>query len=199
MTLSRFLRDYLYFPLGGNRKGSRRRSVNLMLTMLLGGLWHGAGWTFIVWGGLHGVYLLVNHAWQSSGRRMPGIVAWPLTFVAVVCAWVFFRADNLHAAGNLLQAMFSLNATRADIAQALPADVATRLAILAAIAFLLPNTQQFFARVYIPVETEGAQPTPLPHRWAWKPTAPYAIGIAALGVTALLLMGRVSEFIYYQF
>ena len=65
MTLSRFLRDYLYIPLGGNRKGPARRYLNLMLTMLLGGLWHGAGWTYVVWGGLHGLYLLVNHAWRN--------------------------------------------------------------------------------------------------------------------------------------
>ncbi len=64
MTLSRFLRDYLYVPLGGNRLGRTRRYVNLMVTMLLGGLWHGASWTFVVWGGLHGAYLVVNHAWQ---------------------------------------------------------------------------------------------------------------------------------------
>lgn len=199
MTLSRFLRDYLYIPLGGNRKGPWRRSVNLMLTMLLGGLWHGAGWTFIIWGGLHGVYLLINHAWQRAGLRLPRFLAWPLTFLAVVCAWVFFRADNLHAASTLLQSMFSFRATQADIAQAVPGDVAIRLAILAAIAFLLPNTQQFFARFYTPVEAEGPPPATVDRRWTWKPTAPYAIGIAALGVAALLLMGRVSEFIYYQF
>ena len=67
MTLSQFLRDYLYIPLGGNRHGRVRRYVNLMITMLLGGLWHGAGWTFVVWGGLHGVYLCINHAWNNFG------------------------------------------------------------------------------------------------------------------------------------
>ncbi|MFY1894444.1 MBOAT family O-acyltransferase [Achromobacter xylosoxidans] len=199
MTLSRFLRDYLYIPLGGNRKGPWRRSVNLMLTMLLGGLWHGAGWTFIIWGGLHGIYLLINHAWQRAGLRLPGLLAWPLTFLAVVCAWVFFRADNLHAATHLLEAMFSFRSKPADIAQAAPADLATRLAILAAIAFLLPNTQQFFGRFYTPVEAKGTPPAAAARWWTWGPTAAYALGIAALGIAAVLLMGRVSEFIYYQF
>jgi D-alanyl-lipoteichoic acid acyltransferase DltB (MBOAT superfamily) len=69
MTLSRFLRDYLYLPLGGNRKGKVRRYANLMVTMLLGGLWHGAGWTFVIWGGLHGFYLIVNHAWHAFLRQ----------------------------------------------------------------------------------------------------------------------------------
>lgn len=199
MTLSRFLRDYLYIPLGGNRKGPRRRSVNLMLTMLLGGLWHGAGWTFIIWGGLHGLYLLVNHAWQRAGLRLPGVVAWPLTFIAVVCAWVFFRAENLQTAGNLLTAMFSFHFSTADIAHSVPTEAAFLLAALAAIAFLLPNTQQFFSRYYTPVEEEGQQTATPQGRWAWKPAWRYAIGIATLGIAALLLMGRVSEFIYYQF
>ena len=70
MTLSRFLRDYLYVPLGGNRHGRARRYVNLMLTMLLGGLWHGASWTFVIWGGLHGAYLVVNHGWQWLREKL---------------------------------------------------------------------------------------------------------------------------------
>src|SRR6202035_3805435 len=70
MTLSRFLRDYLYIPLGGNRRGERRRYVNLMLTMLLGGLWHGAGWTFVAWGVLHGFYLIVNHGWERAKTNL---------------------------------------------------------------------------------------------------------------------------------
>ena len=71
MTLSRFLRDYLYIPLGGNRHGKARRYLNLMITMLLGGLWHGAGWTFVIWGGLHGLYLVINHAWRAVKPRLP--------------------------------------------------------------------------------------------------------------------------------
>src|SRR3954454_6222742 len=103
MTLSRFLRDYLYIPLGGNRHGVTRRYLNLMITMLLGGLWHGAGWTFIIWGGLHGLYLIVNHVWRATklrhgwrdGGRYARIGGGALTFIAVVVAWVFFRADSV--------------------------------------------------------------------------------------------------------
>ena len=113
MTLSRFLRDYLYFSLGGNRKGPVRRHLNLLLTMLLGGLWHGAGWTFVIWGGLHGVYLVINHAWQAL-RQQLGLTRsqwWTrelsrvLTFLAVVVGWVFFRATNVETALSILQAM----------------------------------------------------------------------------------------------
>lgn len=117
MTLSAFLRDYLYIPLGGNRKGKVRRHVNLMATMLLGGLWHGAGWTFIVWGALHGFYLIVNHGWRGVKRRLgwseggavARLAAGALTFCAVVVAWVFFRADSLTSAQAMLAGMAGAN------------------------------------------------------------------------------------------
>src|SRR6266436_6022399 len=112
MTLSQFLRDYLYIPLGGNRHGRVLRYVNLMITMLLGGLWHGAAWTFVVWGALHGVYLCINHAWINFGpavspRLAPlaNTAAFVLTFLSVVVAWVFFRADSLSAAIYVLSRM----------------------------------------------------------------------------------------------
>jgi D-alanyl-lipoteichoic acid acyltransferase DltB (MBOAT superfamily) len=103
MSLSRFLRDYLYIPLGGNRKGPVRTHVNLMITMLLGGLWHGASWSFLMWGGLHGVFLIIHKLWSSTplarwlnsisgaARILWLIIAWGLTFHAVCLAWCFFR------------------------------------------------------------------------------------------------------------
>ncbi|WP_287982720.1 MBOAT family protein [Piscinibacter sp.] len=120
MTLSRFLRDYLYIPLGGNRFGSFRRYVNLLTTMLLGGLWHGAGWTFVIWGALHGAYLVVHQLWQSAWERWApdARLPWPrvghalsvlLTFLCVVVAWVFFRATTLDSALHVLSAMAGLN------------------------------------------------------------------------------------------
>jgi len=105
MTLSRWLRDYVYIPLGGNRKGEVRTYVNLMLTMLIGGLWHGAGWTFVVWGGLHGLYLVVGRLRGTASERPSG---WPLwrrrvvTFHLVCLAWVFFRADSFATAKDML-------------------------------------------------------------------------------------------------
>jgi len=119
MTLSRFLRDYVYIPLGGNKKGSCRRYSNMMVTMLLGGLWHGAGWTFVIWGGLHGVYLAVNHGWRkirntlnlTAGRAAPlyKVAAWGLTFFCVVIGWVFFRAADLSSALAILEGMSGQN------------------------------------------------------------------------------------------
>ncbi len=120
MTLSRFLRDYLYIPLGGNRNGKYQRYLNLMITMLLGGLWHGAGWTYVVWGGLHGVYLVINHRWQALRRKLGQnpqeplskpmhAIAVLLTFLVVVVAWVVFRAENLHTAVGILKGMAGMN------------------------------------------------------------------------------------------
>src|ERR1700742_1018471 len=112
ITLSRFLRDYLYIPLGGNRLGEQRRYTNLLATMLLGGLWHGAGWNYLIWGGLHGIYLSLNHLWQSwrgaaakasSSNHLADIAAWALTFGAVVLAWVFFRAKTASGAWAMLK------------------------------------------------------------------------------------------------
>src|SRR5262249_37293646 len=106
ITLSRFLRDYLYIPLGGNRHGEARRNWNLAVTMLIGGLWHGAGWTFVIWGGLHGLFLIVNHSWLKLTARVPMLarasetivyyaLSLALTQLCVALAWVFFRAESL--------------------------------------------------------------------------------------------------------
>jgi len=116
MTLSRFLRDYLYIPLGGNRKGKSRRYLNMMATMLLGGLWHGAGWTFVIWGALHALYLTVNHLWRELLPEHRWLPAWLgnfcgglLTFTAVVAAWVVFRAADMTQATTMLKAMAGIS------------------------------------------------------------------------------------------
>ena len=119
ITLSRFLRDYLYTPLGGNHKGEPRRMLNLMITMLLGGLWHGAAWTFVIWGGLHGIFLTINHGWHKIKRkvfntqRKPSqagrLMGWTITMIVVVIAWVPFRAASIEGARNLLASMMGAN------------------------------------------------------------------------------------------
>jgi alginate O-acetyltransferase complex protein AlgI len=105
MTLSRFLRDYIYIPLGGNRRGAVRQAVNVVLTMLLGGLWHGASWTFVAWGGLHGAALAVNGAWARGERRLPRAAGWLLTMLFVLVGWVLFRAADFGTAWHILRAM----------------------------------------------------------------------------------------------
>ncbi|MEM1368406.1 MAG: MBOAT family protein [Cyanobacteria bacterium P01_H01_bin.15] len=119
ITLSNFLRDYLYIPLGGNRKGSIRQGLNLLITMLLGGLWHGAGWTFVFWGGLHGVYLVIHRWWErleiikqpkaKIGISLLSTVSLLITFISVVVSWVFFRAADMSSAFLLLGSMCGLH------------------------------------------------------------------------------------------
>jgi len=106
MTLSRFLKDYLYIPLGGNRKGTLRTYLNLFITFLLGGIWHGAGWTFVFWGILHGAALVIHRFWQQMGMKMPKILGWFITFNFINIAWVFFRANTFHDALKVLKGMF---------------------------------------------------------------------------------------------
>lgn len=133
MTLSRFLRDYLYFPLGGNRSGSFNRYRNLMAVMVLGGMWHGAGWNFIIWGGLHGFYLVIHHAWVAISKRLSfpseseiwKLIATITTFVAVCFAWVFFRSPDLATSWEIVRGMTG------GFGVALPEAIGNRIGILA--------------------------------------------------------------------
>ncbi|WP_103589333.1 MBOAT family O-acyltransferase [Campylobacter concisus] len=109
ITLSRFLRDYIYIPLGGNRRGKFRTYINLMTTFIIGGIWHGAGWTFVFWGFLHGVALVIHRIWSELGFKLNKFVAWFITFNFVNIAWVFFRAKDWDDALKVLKGMFGLS------------------------------------------------------------------------------------------
>ena len=198
MTLSRFLRNYLYIPLGGSRRGAARRYRNLMLTMLLGGLWHGAGWNFVLWGGLHGSYLMLNHGWRALRARrgwadadgcpapLRRFAARALTFLAVLVAWVFFRAETPEAAAGMLTAMAGLGA---GAEASLSADTWAALAALLASVWLLPNSQQWLGL------DRGA-----PSAWlAWRPNAGWACALGLAALAAVLSLFENTEFIYFRF
>jgi len=123
ITLSRFLRDYVYIPLGGNKEGKERTYINLFVTFLIGGIWHGAGWTFVLWGALHGVGIILHRIWKSFGFRLPVLVAWFVTFNFINITWVFFRAETYTQAMQVLKAMFMGSLT-------LPIQLESRLAML---------------------------------------------------------------------
>ncbi|HEX8406048.1 MAG TPA: MBOAT family protein [Duganella sp.] len=229
MTLSRFLRDYLYVPLGGNRAGRLARYRNLMLTMVLGGLWHGAGWTFVVWGALHGLYLVLHHAWQAlrarRGRQAPQGPqpgrwwARGVTFLAVMLAWVIFRAPDMATAGDILLALAGGNgvalprgmAVHAQQLMALgwaPSFTGIRwidfsgpgvpaLVLAMALAFLAPNTQQIFRHYGPVVEHIAARAGKL--QWTWAPSRPWSLVFSLVLLGCLFSMNRVSEFLYFQF
>jgi D-alanyl-lipoteichoic acid acyltransferase DltB (MBOAT superfamily) len=204
MTLSRFLRDYLYIPLGGKRLGPLRRHLNLMLTMLLGGLWHGAGWTFVVWGGLHGLYLVINHGWRALCGRRPGLVplfaGWRgtlLTFFATVLAWVFFRAASFGAAAHMLGAMFGGDhALRLATSGENWRRGALLLALLGGIIWAMPNVSQIFSREQPVLESASIEPA---RRYTWRPTALWWLASGLLLAGGLLTFHRNSPFLYFQF
>jgi alginate O-acetyltransferase complex protein AlgI len=203
MTLSRFLRDYLYFPLGGNRKGVFRRYVNLMVTMLLGGLWHGANYTFVVWGGLHGSFLIVNHAWRAArgGSRHS---AWATlgsrfaTFLCVSVAWVFFRANDLASASKVLRGMAGIAGPVVQAQQSAAQQLLTRslpelgLVFLGAgiLVWAMPNTREIGDRL----ERAFSSPTT---EVFYRRVVPAAAGVGL--ALALMEMRRISSFLYFQF
>ena len=180
MTLSRFLRDYLYFGLGGNRRGKVRRYANLLITMLVGGLWHGANWTFVLWGGLHGIYLMVNHAWLAASGQVPGLAAFrrsrlgglfglSVTFVAVLVGWVLFRSPNMATACNMLAGMIGRHG----------------IVIPAGLAFALEPFRGLSAALGISfAQTSGAQ---LIYTYLWVAAL---LGIALVAPTTQELLGN---------
>tara|TARA_R110002124_G_scaffold54821_2_gene155604 strand:+ start:12595 stop:13863 length:1269 start_codon:yes stop_codon:yes gene_type:complete len=109
ITLSRYLRDYLYIPLGGNKCSTSRHYGNLILTFLIGGFWHGASWMFIIWGALHGIALVIHRIWIRFGVSLPNAFAWFITFNFINITWIFFRADNMHTALHIIKLMFNPN------------------------------------------------------------------------------------------
>jgi len=197
ISLSAFLRDYLYISLGGNRHGPFRRYVNLFLTMLLGGLWHGAGWNYIAWGALHGMYLLINHLWRNVvGMPMGRLLGGVLTFVAVMVGWVFFRAGDISTALRMLKSMGSLSqwstwtwAADPNLANVSPWFALATVAFATAIVFLAPNSLAITTALKGSLEGQGSQ------RLAIGVVAAYGL-LMGIGI---IFLGRVSPFLYFMF
>jgi alginate O-acetyltransferase complex protein AlgI len=191
MTLSRFLRDYLYISLGGNRKGAFRTYLNLFLTMVIGGLWHGANWTFIVWGAWHGGLLALHRLWQGAGgRRMPWLAGHVLTMLAAIIGWVVFRAHDIHNAGTMYGGMIGLNGAGLSDAlawQVTPDQWWTILIAVVVVYLPLLGPRLPFQR---PPEAMGAAWRAL---WVVGPLLGFLLGI-------VLLYSRAAvPFLYFQF
>ncbi|MEQ8354320.1 MAG: MBOAT family protein [Kiloniellaceae bacterium] len=214
LTLSRFLRDYLYIPLGGNRGGLPAQSARIMLVMLIGGLWHGSSWNFVIWGGLHGLMIVVNHLWRRlpTQRRLPPLASQTLglvlTTLGVVLAWVFFRSATLDGALTMLASMFGLHGLgelpTGDLSllglartialggvgvTALDSNALLLVALGCMLVWFLPASQRIVN--YSPGVTDAT----LPSRF---PVAKAALSGAAFSF-ALLALARPSEFLYFQF
>jgi D-alanyl-lipoteichoic acid acyltransferase DltB (MBOAT superfamily) len=210
MTLSRFLRDYLYVPLGGNRRGTVMRYRNVMITMLLGGLWHGAGWNFLIWGGIHGLLISLNHLWRSIVRDRASyepfgsgyaVIAHALTFAAIVVTWVPFRATTLQGTKTMLGSMAGLRGADAllIISQEkwLAAGAPLLLGLTVAV-WLLPNTWQIM-RI-------GNEKVTMPPGWTlagillqWRPNVAWALAVGMIMAYSVLQLGSSSEFLYFDF
>ena len=108
MTLGRFMTNYLYIPLGGNRLGERKTLRNLFIVFMASGIWHGAGWNFVIWGVLHGICILIHRVWKNSERKMNKLLGWFITINLVNIFWVFFRAETLNGALKVLKGMFDV-------------------------------------------------------------------------------------------
>jgi alginate O-acetyltransferase complex protein AlgI len=183
ITLSNFLRDYVYIPLGGSRKGEIRTYCNLILTFLIGGLWHGAGWTFIFWGLLHGIGLALHRAWQKLHYSMPTLLAWFLTFNFINLGWIFFRAKDFSSALNIIKSMIGLNGLPSPSMSLSHMDGSWLLIIMILIGMVVcvgfKNSQELTAQ--------------------FKPTPKYALITAILLTTCILCLRTYSEFLYFRF
>lgn len=180
MTLSRFLRDYIYIPLGGNRKGEARMLFNNAMVFLIGGIWHGAGWMFIIWGLMHGIGIVINRLWQKYGFKLPKWLAWFITFQFVNLAWVFFRAEDWEQASRILKGMFGMGPDGLALTSArelLPAIVL--------IMIILPFV------LFVKNSSERAE--------SFRPTWQKAVAAAFFFILSLMFLNRISEFLYFNF
>jgi D-alanyl-lipoteichoic acid acyltransferase DltB (MBOAT superfamily) len=214
ITLSNFLRDYVYISLGGNRFGKLARYRNLYLTMVIGGIWHGASWNFVIWGALHGVFLIINHFWRHIARfgilariTVPAAGGWALTFLSVALAWVYFRADSVSTANAMLRALVVTDGLHLpqQVAQLLPSDLLVNLgfikwdslanfgdmygviAILTGLLMLIfPNSNEICRIVMAQVDRHKSLT---------------AMGYAALIYTCVsaVLVAKSTEFLYFNF
>lgn len=211
MTLSAFLRHYLYFPLGGDRKGRLFQYRNILLVMLLGGLWHGAGWTFVIWGGVHGVMIVIAHLWRRlQGESAEAPRRWwarglavGITFIAVVFTWVLFRAESIDGALTVMGGMLGLNgivlpptyqAAVQPVLSLLP-DLEFRtlayfwgreqimwFALLLALVWFVPNTHQIMHRFDPALNPPPVDERSIWRRLDWRPSLPAAVVVSLLGL-----------------
>ena len=212
ITLSRFLRDYLYIPLGGNRGSRVRQIINISVTMLLGGLWHGASWNFVLWGGLHGVFIALDHTLRRfvPERYLPAFITIPVTFMCITVLWVFFRAESMGAVENMLAGMAGFNA--ADASRLV--NGANNILIFCACAatiFILPSSMRFMKLNHEDPEVSSI-PVPSIAEWIAKRLklqavvayAPslfcFLLTVGMLLVATLFMQSNLgNQFIYFDF
>jgi len=198
ITLSRFLKNYIYIPLGGNRKGEFRTYANLFTTFVLGGIWHGAGWTFVLWGILHGLALVIHRVWQKLHYKLPIFLAWFITFNFLNITWVFFRANNFQDAMKVLKGMFSGKLV-------LPSGLLDYLESIKTSGVQFGNWSKLFANEhYIGLWILAGMGIVLllPNSMEWKkkfkPNIFYLL-LTVMFFLSIFMLYRKSEFLYFNF
>lgn len=203
MTLSRFLRDYIYIPLGGNRKGTGKTCCNLLLTFIIGGIWHGAGWLFVLWGALHGVAMIVHRLWQKVPFTLPKVLAWFLTFQFINITWIFFRASSWKDALKVLRAMFGFEGISVPTSLLKTFPTLANWGLVGKEELFLASTGEFqiklalklFLVLGIALFCKNSNQLVQDFQPNWK-TAVVCGLLATYGITNLQ---SISEFIYFQF
>ncbi|MBF0504246.1 MAG: MBOAT family protein [Candidatus Omnitrophica bacterium] len=201
MTLSRFLKDYVYIPLGGNRGSKLHNYFNLFTVFLVGGLWHGASWMFVIWGGLHGIATVIHRVWKDLGFRMSSWLGWFITFNFVNVAWVFFRAKDWGSTIKVLGGMVGAGGL------VLPTPLRTRLCFLERFGIIFGDWfgsieergyKGILLMFLFAVCVLGAKNSMELNRQI-KPTTPYQLIVTGVFLTAVLHLCKISRFIYFQF
>ncbi|NDV27862.1 MBOAT family protein [Desulfovibrio sp. JC010] len=210
VSLGVFLRNYLYIPLGGNRNGFFRKCINLFIVMLLCGIWHGAGWTFVVWGVLHGVYMVINTMWmrwkkdaQFIPKSLRHVSACFFTFLCVVVGWVVFRADTLDSAWVMLNAMLGNCVKTLEGVSGTGSELYIVAGLL--VAWFLPNVQQLFLSIN-PSDNSYTDKnvTSIMQRFVWKKNSPAVSWAVFAGAVFFIAVSRIATstsetFLYFQF
>lgn len=201
MSLTRFLRTYIYIPLGGNRKGMVRTCLNVMIVYLVSGIWHGANWTFILWGLLHGGLCCLNRIFKKSWEKLGVITRWFMTFMVINILWVLFRAEDIVSAGAFLKEMFSMSgfAVREELYQCFELMELAVLGKIPIINMLYSQITGFYMWVFI----LGAFFVVLNFRNSkeieFKPTPGKSLAVIVFMVWSVLSLGEVSSFLYFNF
>jgi alginate O-acetyltransferase complex protein AlgI len=200
VTLSRFLRDYIYIPLGGNRNGETRTYFNLFMVFLIGGFWHGASWMFVAWGALHGIAIVLHRGWQQMGQKMNALLAWFITFNFINITWIFFRAKEWEDAKNILMGMIGINGVM------LPEKYASKLTFLSDFGIIFGNVfsdingkAQTIVYIILGFILILKFKNSMEMRDAFVPTKSNLFFTIALFLTAVSMMSTVSEFLYFNF
>jgi alginate O-acetyltransferase complex protein AlgI len=200
ITLSRFLREYVYIPLGGNRRSEGRTLSNLLVTFLLGGIWHGAGWTFLVWGALHGLAIIVHRLWLKYGLALNNVVGWFITFNFVNITWIFFRANSFTDAFSLLKGMMGMRGV--NIASIKTDLVFFQYYTVHSLLWLQNINGNVIMIVmivaYLLFACLGKNSDELESQF--RPSAGFAVAVSMLLVVSLLsMLSATSHFIYFTF